>query len=367
MIRRIWAVGYKEVLHGLRDVRTLTALVIMPGVLLLIYGFALSFDVEHVRLGVVDLDGSPAARTLVDRFVAGPTFHLVRYSRDIRDLDAWFDAFEVQAALVIPKGYGAALAAGTRVDIAFVADGSDSRTATTVLAYGHLAASMASPDAYEYRGKGRIVPRPLVWYNPSLRSSLFLVPGLLAFILTITSVVATALSVVREKERGTIETLRATPLRPGELVLGKTVPYLILGIIAAVLELLVAHLLFEVPVQGSLMWLLVVTVLFLLAGLGWGLFISTVADSQQVAFQLALLSTLLPTLLLSGFIFPISSMPKAIQLVTTIIPARYFLAALRDIVLKGTGPSEWWDQLAALAAFAGGILTLAIIRTRRGF
>lgn len=367
MIRRVRALAYKELLHLLRDARTLVALLVMPAVLLLIYGFALSFDVEHVRLGVVDTDNSQASRELAARFDAGTTFDVVVFSTDVRDLDRWFDTFLVQAALVIPADYSARLARGEAVEVGFVVDGSDSRTASTVLAYGELATGLASPVVYRRDGRGLVRPAPVVWYNPNLRSSAFLVPGLLAFILMITSVVATALAVVREKERGTIETLRATPLRPTELILGKTAPYLVLGLLAASLELLVAHLLFAVPVRGSLLWLLAVTVLFLLGGLGWGLFISTVADTQQVAFQMSLLSTLLPTLLLSGFIFPISSMPEAVQLVTTIIPARFFLVALRGIVLKGAGPSLWWDQAAALAVFAAAILALAIARSRRSF
>lgn len=365
MIRRIRALAYKEILHLLRDFRTLAALLIMPGVLLLIYGYALSFDVEHVRLGVVDQDGTPASRRFVQEFVAGTTFDLVAFSRDTRVLDPWFDAFKVQAALVIPAQFGAHLERGRKVTVQFVVDGSDARTATTVLAYGELLTSLVSPRVVQRQGTGTVRPAPLVWYNPNLRSSIFLVPGLLAFILMITSVVATALAVVREKERGTVECLRATPLRPFELILGKTLPYVFLGLLAAALALLLAHLLFAVPVRGSLAWLAAITVLFLLGGLGWGLFISAVADTQQVAFQLALFSTLLPTLLLSGFIFPISSMPRAIQLVTTLIPARYFLVALRGITLKANAFALWWEHALALAVFAAAVLTVAVLRSRR--
>lgn len=365
MIRRIRALAYKEILHLLRDFRTLAALLIMPGVLLLIYGYALSFDVEHVRLGVVDQDGTPVSRQFVQKFVAGTTFDLVAFSRDARELDPWFDTFTVQAVLVIPAQFGAHWERGRRAPVQLVVDGSDARTATTILAYGELLTSLVSPTVLERQGTGLVRPTPLVWYNPNLRSSIFLVPGLLAFILMITSVVATALAVVREKERGTVECLRATPLRPFELVLGKTLPYLFLGLLAAALALLVAHVLFDVPVRGSLAWLSVITVLFLLGGLGWGLFISTVADTQQVAFQLALFSTLLPTLLLSGFIFPIASMPRAIQLVTTLIPARYFLVALRGIILKANAFALWWEQALALALFAAAVLTVAVLRSRR--
>lgn len=364
-MRRIRALAYKEVLHLLRDFRTLAALLIMPGVLLLIYGYALSFDVEHVPLGVVDQDQTPTSRQFLQRFAASTTFDLVAVSHDLRVLDHWLDSFTVQAALVIPAQFGANLQGGRQAHVQFVVDGSDARTATTVLAYGELLSNLVSPKVLLRQGKGLVEAKPLVWYNPNLRSSIFLVPGLLAFILMITSVVATALAVVREKERGTMECLRATPLRPLELVLGKTVPYLFLGLLATALALLVAHVLFGVPVRGSLAWLLVITVLFLLGGLGWGLLISTVADTQQVAFQMGLLSTLLPTLLLSGFIFPISSMPPTIQLVTTLVPARYFLVALRGIILKASSFAVWWDQALALGTFAVVVLAVAVFRSRR--
>lgn len=367
MIRRIVAVALKEFFHLSRDRSTLAALLLMPAILLLIYGFALSFDVEHVRVGVVDQDQSPLSRKLTASFVTGTTFDLTITSADIRDLQDWFDRSLVQAALVIPSDYEKKILRGEQTSVQFVVDGSDSRTATTVLAYGDLLVRKSSPLVYRPQGHGSISPTPLVWYNPNLRSSLFLVPGLLAFILMITAVVATALSVVREKELGSLETLRATPLRAGELILGKTFAYLVLAILASGLELLVAHTLFAVPLRGSSMWLLVITLLFALGGLGWGVFISTVADTQQVAFQMGLLTTLLPTLLLSGFIFPISSMPKFIQAVTFFIPARYYLVALRGILLKGTDPALWWDQVLALAIFAVGLLTLAALRIRRVF
>ncbi|MDW7966529.1 MAG: ABC transporter permease [Thermoanaerobaculum sp.] len=367
MIRRVLALARKEVFHLLRDWRTLTALLVMPAVLLLIYGFALSFDIQHVRLGVVDQDQTPLSRQFIRRLEAGTTFDVVRRSTDLRQAVSWLDRFHVQAVYLIPRGFQKSLVAGQPVPVGFLVDGSDSRTASTVLAYGELQASLYLPPRSSPRQLGPIQAAPVVWYNPSLKSSHFLVPGLVALILMVTSVVATALAVVREKERGTLETLRVTPLRPLELVVGKTLPYLFLGLGAATLELGVAHVSFEVPLRGSALWLLVVTLLFLLGGLGWGLLLSTVAETQQVAFQLALLSTLLPTLLLSGFIFPISSMPPAIQAVTTFIPARYFLVALRSIVLKGAGPELWWREAVSLAAFAAVVLALAVWRSRRSF
>lgn len=363
MIRRTLAVAVKELLHLRRDPRTALTLLGMPVLLLLVFGYALSFDVKHIRLAVVDEDGSRAARDLAEAFLRSGYFDLVAHDRAGRDLDAFFDDGRIQAALVIPAGYGADLAGAQPTTLQFVLDGSDSQTATTILAYGRQIVASISPVVRGREGPAVGVPR--VWYNPELSSPLFLIPGLVAFILAITSVVATALSVVREKERGTMESLRATPLFAPELLVGKTLPYLTLASVSAAGALALAWALFEVPVRGSLFWLGVVTVLFLAGGLGQGLLISTVADSQQVAFQLGLITTMLPTLLLSGFIFPISSMPMALQWATRIIPARYFLVALRDIVLKGAGVEVWWTQAAALLVYALLALGLGTARMVR--
>ncbi len=365
MLGRTLAVAVKELLQLRRDWRTTGALLAMPLVLLLLYGYALSFDVKDVRLVVVDRDGGRAARALRDAFVESGYFELQALEHDIRRLGPAFDSGRAQAALVIPHDYSRRLAAGRQVPVQFVLDGSDSQTATTVLSYARQIVASITPVIRPPAAPGPVEPRPLVWYNPDLRSSVFLVPGLVAFILMITSVIATALAVVREKERGTMESLRATPLVALEMLLGKTLPYLLLGSASAAGSLFLAWLLFDVPIHGSLFWLAVVTILFLAGGLGWGVLISTLADTQQVAFQLGLLSSMLPTLILSGFIFPISSMPRPVQIFTHIVPARYYLVALRDIVLKGAGPAVWWDQALGLIAFGAVVLALATVRMVR--
>ncbi len=365
MMRRTLAVAVKEVLQLRRDWRTALALVGMPVVLLLIYGFALSFDVRHVRLAVVDADGSRAAREVERAFVHSGYFDLVHRGEDSRIVDSLLDSGRAQAALIIPAGHAAALAASRPSAVQLVLDGSDAQTAATVLAYARQIVAAVSPPPRRPPSAGSAAARPLVWYNPDLASSRFLVPGLVAFILMVTTVIATALAVVREKERGSWESLRATPLGALELLAGKTLPYLVLAAAAAAGALLLAHVLFQVPLRGSPLWLALVTLLFLLGGLGWGVFLSTLADTQQVAFQAALFTTMLPTLLLSGFIFPISSMPPLIQAITHLVPARYFLIALRGIVLKGTGPEVWGADMIGLAVFAVAVLALATVRTVR--
>jgi ABC-2 type transport system permease protein len=366
VIRRTLAIVVKELLQLRRDLRTSLTLLGMPIALLFIYGYALSFDVKHVRLAVIDLDRTRASRDLAEAFLRSGYFDVAGNTNDIRVLDRWFDDGSAQAALVVPAGFQARIEGRRAVDVQFVLDGSDAQMANTVLGYARQIVASQSPVVRVGSGaRGPAAPVPLVWYNPDLSSARFLVPGLLAFILMVTSVIATALAVVREKERGTMESLRATPLVAIELLLGKTIPYLLLASVSAAGALVVAWGLFDVPVRGSLLWLGFVTLLYLAGGLGWGVFVSTLADSQQVAFQVSLLSAMLPTLLLSGFIFPISSMPVALQWISHIVPARYFLVALRAIVLKGAGPELWWPQIVGLAIYSLVVLGLATARTVR--
>jgi ABC-2 type transport system permease protein len=365
MTRRILAIAVKELLQFRRDWRTALALLAMPVVLLLIYGFALSFDVTDIRLGIVDQSRSQSSRQLVQAFLKSGYFVQAAVLDDPRPLDALFAAETVQAALVIPPDLAADAAARRPVSVQFVLDGSDAQTANTVLGYARQIVAAQTGAVFNVSFSTPYEVRPLVWYNPDLKSTIFLVPGLMAFILMMSSVIATALAVVREKERGTMESLRATPVRAIELLLGKALPYLVVSSVSAAGSLFLAWALFEVPIRGSLVWLAAITLLFLAGGLGWGIFISTIADNQQLAFQLSLLSSMLPTLLLSGFIFPLTSMPRFLQFLSHIFPARYYVSALRSVVLKGVGPEVWWGEATALVVFALAILTLATARMVR--
>lgn len=366
MIRRIFALTVKELFQLHRDWRTTGTLLGMPVILLLIYGYALSFDVRDIRLAVVDLSRSSASRRVVDGFLESGYFRSVATPDTSRLLDRMFDTGQAQAALVIPADFADTISGRRPTTVQFLLDGSDSQTASTILGYARQVTASLAPDLYDVDFDPPLAADPLVWYNPDLKSSIFLVPGLVAFILMVTSVIATALAVVREKERGTMESLRATPLAAIELLVGKTLPYLLVASVSAAGSLILAHLLFGVPIRGSLGWLAVLTLLYLVGGLGWGVFLSTLAESQQVAFQLALLSSMLPTLLLSGFVFPISSMVKPLQVLSHIVPARYFVAALREVMLKGVGPEVWWNDAAALILYSAVVLLLATVRTVRG-
>jgi ABC-2 type transport system permease protein len=272
-----------------------------------------------------------------------------------------------RAVLVVPAGTGRLLLTGRTAPVQVLVDGDNANTATTVAAY---AGTILRGVSRELRLEGPLEPPPVVaeprvWYNPELRSSLFLIPGLIAYLAMITAVASTALSVVREKERGTMEQIRMSPVGALPYVLGKSIPYFTIAFGSSIGIVLASMALFDLPMRGSWPLLLVAIALFLAGALGLGLLVSTIADTQQVAFQVALLVSFLPTLMLSGFIFPISSMPAVLQVLTHVVPARYFLVALRGIVLKGAGLTVFWTELAALAVFAGFTLTLASVRLRR--
>jgi ABC-2 type transport system permease protein len=361
-MRRIVAVATKELHQILRDRRTLAILLLFPAFILLIYGYALNFDIRDVRLAVEDRDRSTASRALVSAFVNSGYFTLVGYVDGAADVDRLVDTNQARALLVVPARFERDVRTRTPTTVQVVIDGDNANTASTVMGY-------AQAIVAELSGQGAtVVPltlEPRIWYNPQLRSTLFLVPGLIAFIAMITAVVSTALSVVREKERGTMEQIRMSPIGPVAFILGKTLPYLALSFVSALLILLTARILFDLPMRGSWLLLYGTLLLFLIGAQAQGLLISTVASSQQVAFQMALLSSMLPTFILSGFIFPISSMPVPVQVVSHVVPARYFLVALRAIVLKGAGLPAFWEQLVYLGLFSAALLGLASLRLKR--
>lgn len=367
-MRKALAVARKEFRQVVRDKRTLMTLLFVPAFFLLLYGYALNFDIRHVPLGVDDRDHTPESRSIISAFVNSGYFDLVAMV-DEAETTRLMNGNQVRAVIVIPSGLGRALLTNRSVPVQVLINGDNANTATTVMGYAQ--AILQSESArYQPRPDGRSpVPllsvEPRVWYNPQLRSTLFLVPGLIAYIAMITAVVSTALSVAREKERGTMEQVRMAPLDAGSFIVGKSIPYFIISLISAFSIIVVAMALFELPMRGSWTTLLLALSLFLIGALALGLLISSIAETQQVAFQLALLASFLPTLMLSGFIFPIASMPVFLRGVTYGVPARYFLIALRGIVLKGAGITTFWIELLALAVYAAVMLTLASVRLRR--
>ena len=363
-MRQVWAIGVKELRQIGRDRRTLVILLFVPAFFLLLYGYALNFDIRHVRLAVLDQDRSAASRELISTFVNSGYFDLVAMVESDEEVIRLIDHNEVRAALVVPARFGRDAHSGRAASVQVVINGDNANTATTVM--GYVQGIVRSVSArYEGRAAPALQLEPRVWYNPELRSALFLVPGLIAYIAMLTAVVSTALSIVREKEVGTMEQVRMSPVSPIAYVIGKTVPYFFISLASSMGIVALAMVLFGLPMRGSWVMLLAAVSLFLVGALAFGLLISTMAETQQVAFQIALLTSYLPTLMLSGFIFPISSMPAFLQVITHIVPARYFLVALRGIVLKGVGPEVLWRDLTALAVFATVIVGLASLRLRR--
>ena len=358
------AVYRKELRQILRDRRTLLILVFIPAFFLLLYGYALNFDIRHIKLAVEDRDGTPESRAVVSAFVNSSYFDLERTVHSPAEAERMLDLNEARAVLVIPEGFGRDLQSGRTPAAQVIIDGDNANTATTTLGYATniLRSVGAELVPASRRPDPPLTVEPRIWYNPELRSSLFLVPGLIAYIAMITAVTSTALSVVREKENGTMEQVRMAPIDTVSFILGKTLPYFIISLASAALIIGSSMVLFGLPMRGNWLALLLAMSLFLVGALGTGLLISTVAESQQVAFQLALLISLLPTMMLSGFIFPISSMPLFLQAVTYTVPARYFLVALRGIVLKGSELSHLIVPLVALSIYAAAVLGLASLR-----
>ena len=363
-MRLVWAVAVKELRQVRRDRRTLLILLFVPALFLFLYGYALNFDIRHVALAVQDRDRSAESRELIEAFVGSAYFDQVATITSDDDIDALMERNRVRALVVVPTGFARDLGRGTTAEVQILLNGDNANTATTVLGYVNAVIAEAGGRLGPVRVT-RVAAVPRIWYNPELRSALFLVPGLIAYIATITAVVSTALSIVREKERGTMEQVRMAPIPTWAFVAGKTLPYLILSQTSAMLIVLAAMALFDLPMRGDWLSLNVVLALFLIGALGTGLLVSTIAETQQMAFQAAMLIAFLPTFMLSGFIFPIASMPEFLQYVTTIVPARYFLIALRGVVLKGLGLGDFAGPVLAMTAYAVAVLGLSAVRLAR--
>ena len=366
-MKKALAVYRKELRQIGRDRRTLLILIFVPAFFLLLYGYALNFDIRHVKLAVEDRDGTPESRAVVSAFINSGYFDLAGAVYDPHEAERLLDLNEARAVLVIPERFGRDVSNGLTVPVQVIVSGDNANTATTVLGYSmnilRTVGAQFAPAGLQLSPPLAVEPR--IWYNPELRSTLFLVPGLIAYIAMITAVASTALSIVREKENGTMEQVRMAPIDTVSFIIGKTIPYFLIALASSALIIGASMLLFGLPMRGSWVSLFIASSLFLIGALATGLLISTVADSQQLAFQMALLISFLPTLMLSGFIFPINSMPRALQLITHLVPARYFLIALRGILLKGTALHELVPQLAALTAYATAMLGLASARLAR--
>ena len=364
----------KEFRQVLRDPRTLSILLLVPLLLLVLIGYAISMDVESLSVGVIDGDNSPESRRIADMFRVLDIFTTVERPESPSDAEEALVDGRLDAVLIIPSGFGRDLVSNRKPSVQILLDGSNVTIASTAQSYIEAAFTDLSlgletewripTPAGRFNASLPLDFRSRIWFNPELRSTVFLVPGLISFIMVITAVISTALSVVREKEKGTMEMLEASPLTSRALILGKTVPYMVISLFEIFLILVAGRFLFGVEIQGSIVALFGISLLFILSCLGMGLLISTVAETQQSAFLIATVVTVLPSFVLSGFIFPIRNMPKIIQILTHIIPARYFLIAERALIIRGADIRSIWPQAAALTVFS--LFTLAISMKRLG-
>ncbi len=364
---RIGAMAWKETLHIRRDPRTLYLALGMPVIMLFLFGYGISFDLERLPLAIADQDRTEASRALVRAVTASNELERAAEVAP-EDADRLFRRGDALAVLVVPEGYGRDVAKGLRTRVQLLVDGADAVTANQVL--GKVDA-LVRAETRRLSGAGeadRAPPlRVSVWtrYNPAERSALFVVPGLAAYLLAISAVLLTALTISGEWERGSMEQLFAAPVGRLEIVLGKLLPYLVLGVVELQLVLAFGAVAFDVPMRGSPVLIFTIGTFFLVGMLGQGLFISVVAKNQLVATQAGALSALLPSLLLSGMMFPVENMPLPLQLLSRIVPARYLVHALRGLLLKGNGLDVLWPDLVAQVAFAAAILTLATLKFQR--
>lgn len=371
-MRRLVPIIRKEILHILRDKRVLSILTFVPAVLLLINGYALNFDVRNITLAVYDGEKSAQSREFIGTFVTSGYFEYSGTLTDYRQAQSYIDRGTVKLVLAVPPDFSRDIISGRQATVQLLVDGMDANAATTIVGYAQAVTLQYSQkiilrnmSKFGASGYLPVNAQSRIWYNPELKSAKFLVPGLIAFILAITGVIATALSIVKEKERNTIEQIDVSPINPVGLIVGKMIPYAAISLVAAAIVLLTAYVLFDVEVKGSLVLLFFTTLLFIFAALGQGLLVSTIADSQQLAFQLATVTSMLPTMILSGFMFPISSMPAFLQILSNITPAKFYLVAMRGIVLKGVGIEAFWDQLVYLLIFTIIVVTVSVKRFKQ--
>jgi len=365
--RRTKAVFIKELHHITRDARSLALALAMPVMMLLLYGYALSLDVDHIQTMIYDQDGTEASRNLMRQFQGSRYFDVVGFTTNYDAIQRGIDRNQILVGVVIPPDFSRDLRSGRGANVQILIDGSDSNTAAIAMGYAENVvrnySSAAGVDIQNRRGRHApppIDPRLRVWYNSSLESKNYVVPGLIAVILMIIAGQLTSLTVAREWEMGTMEQILSTPLRPAEMVLGKMLAYFVVGLTDSAIGLIVGVAIFDVPFRGSILVLAVSTCVFLCGALFWGIFLSAGCRTQVAAYQLGILSSFLPGFLLSGFVFAIDTMPKAIQVISVIVPARYFVTILKAVFLKGVGLGLLWNQLAYLLVFASIVFWLAV-------
>lgn len=375
MLRRISAIIYKEYLHISRDRIALIMLIVFPVFNLFLFGVAINLDIKHIPLVVYDQDWSEDSRELTESFIQSGYFDLKEHLFSEKQINTTVDRREAKVVLNIPPDFSQDIHKAKNTPVQLILDGSDNNTATITMGYSKTIIQKFSRQILGelLLNKGMAFPaqlpsvdlRPNIWYNPELKSSLFLIPGIIGIILMTITVIRTSITIVREKERGTMESLLVAPLRPLELMIGKIVPYIVIAFISLVLIIFISRFIFQVPFRGNLITLLGLSGIFIAASLGIGLYISNVAETAQTAWLMGFLSSILPALILSGFIFPIESMPYPVQLITYLFPIRYFLVILRGVILKGVDITILYKEALILLIFALVMITISTLRFKK--
>ncbi|MCC6850091.1 MAG: ABC transporter permease [Deltaproteobacteria bacterium] len=376
-LRTIRAILQREFIDVLRDPRSLALTLLWPISMLVMYGYGIRYDVDNVPITILDSSATPESRDLAEQMRRSGYFTVVRFAHDDRDVEYDLMNDAVKAAVVIPREFSDRLRAGEPTAVQVLIDGSDSNSATIAQGYAlaivnqfvstriggadrRAGASSDAGDPTRDLAPIRIASR--VWYNPELKSVNFIVPGVIAVIMMIVGAILTALSIVKEKERGTIEQILVSPIRPLEMMIGKIVPYMVIALVDLSIIIGAGYLLFGVPIKGSMVQLAVFALLYLFCALGVGVLVSTIADTMQNAMLAAIFMSLLPSVLLSGFVFPLEDLPTPIQAVSYLFPARYFVTAIRGIYLKRVGLEVLWPEAVLLVVFAVGIVSFSASR-----
>ncbi len=365
-IRTIRAILRREFIDVLRDPRSLALTLLWPISMLMMYGYGIRYDVDNVPISILDYSETSESRDLSEQMRRSGYFTVVRFARDEAEVERDLMDDSVRAAIVIPRDFAGKLRAAEPTAVQVLIDGSDSNTAT--IAQGYALAIVNQFASTRQAGRAGLNTSPpitiasRIWYNPELKSVNFIVPGVIAVIMMIVGAILTALSIVKEKERGTIEQILVSPIRPLEMMIGKIIPYMVIALIDLAIIICAGYLLFDVPIKGSIFQLAIFALLYLFCALGVGVFVSTIADTMQNAMLAAIFLSLLPSVLLSGFVFPLEDLPAPIQAVSYLFPARYFVTAIRGIYLKQVGLEVLWPEALLLIAFAVTIVGFSASR-----
>ncbi len=371
--RRVRAVTRKEIKHILRDPRSLIMALAEPMLMLMLFGYALTLDVDKIPTLIYDQDHSAQSRDLIERFRATRFFDVQGYTNNYKTIESGIDHNKIFLGVVIPPKYGEHIASGQNVNVQLLIDGSDANTASIALGY---CSSVVRNYSLNIRQKAQnqhagfkidvpVDPRMRIWYNSTLESKNYVVPGLIAVMLMLISALLTSLTIAREWEMGTMEPLMSTPLRPGEIVLGKMAAYFIVGALDTVIAVVVGVFIFNVPFRGSLLLLAVTACVFLFGALCWGILLSAITKQQLLAYQMGIVTSFLPSFLLSGFLYATENMPPVIQAITHVVPARYFVTILKGIFLRGVGLEVLWVDFVFLIAFSLIVFFAATLKLRQ--